>query len=62
MHIAYHKLLYYYNKFIIYSYRIEHAKINILKNINLRNKNSILMGITRAVNMHQQAMKLVSIR
>jgi hypothetical protein len=31
----------------------------MLKNIN---KNLILMDITRAIDMHQQAMKLVSIR
>jgi len=45
---------------MIYSYRIEHAmKIDMLKNIN---KNLILMDITRAVDMHRQAIKLVSIQ
>jgi hypothetical protein len=51
------KLLHNYNKFMIYSYRIEHAmKIDMLKNIN---KNLILIDITHAVDMHRQAMKLV---
>ncbi|KAH0946902.1 hypothetical protein HN011_005466 [Eciton burchellii] len=42
--------------FMIASYRIEHAiKIDMLKNIN---KNLIVIDIIRAVDMHQQTMKL----
>ncbi|KAH0946899.1 hypothetical protein HN011_005410 [Eciton burchellii] len=54
MGIAY--LQYVCGMFMIASYRLENAmKIDMLKNIN---KNLILMDITRAVDMHRQAMKL----
>jgi hypothetical protein len=45
---------------MIYSYRIEHAiKMDMLKNIN---KNLIVIDIIRAIDMHQQTMKFVSVQ
>jgi hypothetical protein len=52
--------LYFNTIYIYYSYRIEHAiKINVLKNINLKNEPSIYEKIIYAVNIHREAMRLV---
>lgn len=51
-----------FDKYIVYSYRIERVMgSNTPKNITLNNENLIFEGIICAVNIHRQAMKLVSL-
>jgi len=48
------------NKYVNYSYRIEHAmEINVPKSINANDGLAIYKKIVYAINIHREAMKLV---
>ena len=48
------------DKWILYSYRIERVRINMLQN-SIKNENLIFKGMIYAIDIHRQAMKLVFI-